>query len=286
MKRFCPIQRRLGGGYSQIYGLEPLGSPSSTEAVQLEACAGNRQGLRLLSKLRSRFGRGNTRPQDVALASGLADRRVAELLDRCLQLSRQLDTLFAQGRTLLESEMQAIRDRLQQFVGRPDTREALFLSNPDFYRTSVLPYLAAPLNGPRPARSKVLGRKLMAYMQRFCAKNDTASFFGPMNTAEADTSLVEPMVIRRAQRPWLQREVFVSFWAVQALAETIGAEPWVRAELCPRLHPMVRKAAGTVYFDFAEKGLQLSQDQVRPLDLVDGTKTLRQIAEELGQPLA
>ena len=62
-------------------------------------------------------------------------------------------------------------------------------SNPDAFDNAMARFLEGSGTERRPARTKALERRFVTYLQRFCAKNDTASFFGPMNYGALDRDL-------------------------------------------------------------------------------------------------
>ncbi|MDT0343610.1 lantibiotic dehydratase [Streptomyces litchfieldiae] len=116
-------------------------------------------------------------------------------------------------------------DGLAALLDRPEVREAVFLSNPSVYRNMLLPFLArtAPLNAAR-RRAR---RQLYTYVQRFCAKNETVSFFGPMaygRVVPGDRAVLRTDLPRR-------RAVFLSSWAAREIARAVAADRRLRAFL-------------------------------------------------------
>jgi hypothetical protein len=77
-------------------------------------------------------------------------------------------------------------------------------------------------------------RALAMYLQRVCAKGDTISRFGPSawgRVVDAETLRIDPV-------PGIDaRSIEVERWVVSALIDVINADPDVRAEVSPRLHP-------------------------------------------------
>jgi hypothetical protein len=77
---------------------------------------------------------------------------------------------------------------------------------------------------------------VLRYWQRYCAKNETVSFFGPAcwGTVEADAPLIE---VRPGERLLRTRTVHLEHWAVTALAERIAADDQVKPWLPVAVHP-------------------------------------------------
>jgi len=119
----------------------------------------------------------------------------------------------------------AARAGLRKALDHERVREAVFLSNPTVYRTMLLPVVTGPV--PPTARWRRAYRQLYTYLQRFCAKNETVSFFGPMGYGSA----VPGRGVRlHTDRP-LRHRVFFSAWAARAVARAIAADRRLRADL-------------------------------------------------------
>ncbi|WP_338674976.1 lantibiotic dehydratase [Streptomyces sp. SCSIO 30461] len=162
-----------------------------------------------------------------------------------------------------------VGERLRKLLADPGVREAVFLSNPDAYRNMLLPLLAH--EGPLSSRWRRVRRQMYTYVQRFCAKNETVSFFGPM--AYGSVGDGEEVALRddvpRARR------VFFSHWAARALATAIAKDP----KLLPYLafHPTGRgdtaqepllalvAADGTVFRDLVRASGQPAREVARTL---------------------
>ncbi|MFJ4769695.1 lantibiotic dehydratase [Streptomyces uncialis] len=132
---------------------------------------------------------------------------------------------------------------LRVVLERPQVAEAVLLSNPDAYRNMLRPLLTA--DGPLNSRRRRARRQLYTYVQRFCAKNETVSFFGPMaygTLAEAETGTgtdgsLDGATSLRTDLP-RRRKVFLSHWAGRALARAIARDGALLPDLVfHRAHP-------------------------------------------------
>jgi hypothetical protein len=159
--------------------------------------------------------------------------------------------------------------------------DAIFLTNPDMFEASL-----APLAGSDRPVGTALARRGWAYLQRFSGKNDTASFFGPLNYASVVPDATEPVLIETAPGRWRRREVFISYWAAQAVAERISADPEVRPSLSPRPHPMSRLEGRALQHTASGRPpAALPEPLADVAELVDGVRTVRDIAAALGRPV-
>ncbi len=104
---------------------------------------------------------------------------------------------------------------------------------------------------PLPSRNAKAGdreRHLLMYLQRICAKNDTLSEWGPTVWGTiADKLRFEGKPGIAGRRAYLER------WTAHAAAAAMNADPAVREELAPRIHPNGRlKGNRFVLTDTAE----------------------------------
>jgi hypothetical protein len=117
----------------------------------------------------------------------------------------------------------------------------------------------APESGPLPPRKKrerARERHLLLYLQRVCAKNDTLSEFGPggWGTIGGPTQ-----ALQLAPLPGIvERETFLERWTAHGAAAALNANPDIRLELSPRLHPNGRIDGSE--FCFADTGERSSVD--------------------------
>lgn len=99
---------------------------------------------------------------------------------------------------------------------------------------------------PRKKRERARERHLLLYLQRIAAKNDTLSEFGPggWGTIEGKRS-----ALKVAPGPGIAaRETFLERWTAHGVAAALNADPEVRRELSPRLHPNGRIAGDQFVF--------------------------------------
>ncbi|MEZ0111011.1 hypothetical protein ABH920_005026 [Catenulispora sp. EB89] len=117
-------------------------------------------------------------------------------------------------------------------VADPLFREALAWQN-----SSMQACLDSLASG-RPTKRRILRRRERAiarYWQRYCAKNETIGFFGPVCWGSIDAD--EAAVVRADAGPALvrDRKIFFEHWALDAYAQTLVADPEIRAFLPPAL---------------------------------------------------
>lgn len=147
---------------------------------------------------------------------------------------RCLATLEAVERALDDAAAAAAeegRDRLRGLLGQGRFVAALTASNPGLAER-LQRSLAADPTGRR-SSTRQDERVVYAYAQRFATKNETISFYGPIDYGTFGGT--GPVRLRYADRPVRQRWVRLSHWAVQLLADAIAGDPAVAGHLPLRL---------------------------------------------------
>jgi hypothetical protein len=134
---------------------------------------------------------------------------------------------------------------LQEISAQPLFRAAVAWQNRPLLGRAV-----EPLSRWEPSRgrtSEVRQREELVahYWQRFCVKNDTIGFFGPVGwgTWDADVRGVE---IEPGEQVIAESEVYFSSWAVDTLARHLETDPGLRPWAAPRRVPYLGIGGGTV----------------------------------------
>ena len=123
--------------------------------------------------------------------------------------------------------------RLQAVARDPAFREAVTWQNPAALANAVVK--VADGSSSKPSRARQREEIVASYWQRYCGKNDTIGFFGPLAWGRV-TDGGTPLRVRSGA---LVRERSVHFeaWPIQALAQSLDPElavaagPWPEREL-------------------------------------------------------
>ncbi|MFJ4143709.1 lantibiotic dehydratase [Pseudomonas sp. NPDC089734] len=121
------------------------------------------------------------------------------------------------------SFIEASRQSLIDFLDDEEVAQALFISNPA--ALSRIRELIAERFARTDSRKKQKLRLAWSYAQRFCSKNDTSSFFGPLAWGRFDRSQIENIRITPGEGDWIkERHTFFESWVVQRLVEQLNLQ--------------------------------------------------------------
>ena len=215
---------------------------------------------------------------------------LADLVDS--ELAARVDELLVQAtpemkpgeelKQLFENGQIEVNRAILKYASNAKFREALVWQNRSALRGGV----ASVLRYPAETTNSQLRRKrrlVATYLQRYCAKNERAGFFGPTSLAQlkADGPAMRvtgsPTDIRR-------RRVYFEPWAMDALAEIIAEDSELRPSLFPRRLPTVRVQGSKVFYP-VQRSTELPPEFLAVLKACTGTQSAREIAEQMSTKL-
>lgn len=189
-------------------------------------------------------------------------------------------TLLERARGTFAQEMRSRRHVLRELVSETQFQEAVWLSSPQMFQHGLKSYLEHWNPDERSSKTRHVERQLISYLQRFCAKNDTASFFGPLNYGDFTNDYACELAGPGAEHV-SRREVFMAYWGVLALADLLEADLSIQPYLRPRWSPLcaLDLTARRVGLPGGHT-LSLSAQEARMLALIDEQRTIQEIASE------
>ena len=246
------------------------GALSSCERALAGSQAPVRPALtRVMQGLRS----GDDAPDPSGLPPPVIDALAAlrEIAERAAARRADLVALF-------DRESTAARASLQDMFRGGPMLEALVWQNRRVVSASVAGCLRRS-----PAESDSKSRKhekaLASYVQRYCVKNDTIGFFGPVGWARWSDSL-DGIALRPGRHLVDRRTVHFEYWAMDALAARLATDPALRRSLAPRRMPTVR-VEGTVLHYAVDRTAVLPPAYAALLAGCDGETSAVELARRL-----
>lgn len=203
--------------------------------------------------------------------------RLAEWNELCDATER----LSSEARAVFAAESVMRQATLKDTMADERLREALLLSSPGFYQRFKR-FDAGWQPGDRSSRTRQFERKLISYLQRFCTKNETTSFFGPLGYGRMGVPRIPGIrVTGAADTPLRRRVVLFSHWGAQALADTLCQEPSLLPFLRPRRSALWRIEGARATLCMGEVALELDPLDARILALADGERDAHGIRKAL-----
>src|SRR5581483_4326920 len=156
---------------------------------------------------------------------------------------------------------------------------AVMWQNRGAIRGSIASFLNKPAVANPAHDHRKNGQLIAKYLQRYCTKNDTIGFFGPLGwgrwVSDGATIGVQP-----GPQLLASRSVYFETWAIDALGETLARKSALLPWAVPRLMPFLHLAGTMLSMPFAPP-LQLSDEVARVLAACDGQKTAREVAQTI-----
>ncbi|QMU71792.1 lantibiotic dehydratase [Streptacidiphilus sp. P02-A3a] len=174
---------------------------------------------------------------------------------------------------------------LQRIAARPDFQAAVAWQNRAVVGRAVEPFVRwEPSVAGRTSSHRQREELVAHYWQRFCVKNDTIGFFGPVGWGELDPE--RPGVTVEPGAGLLSRtEVYFSSWSIDELVKVLNADPGLRDWVAPRRMPYLRISETEALLP--GRPPQPATDlELAALRLCDGRRPVREIRRELADRAA
>ncbi len=163
-------------------------------------------------------------------------------------------------------------------------REALIWQNRQALHTAINILLKKSLQGTaRDSKQRQYEELIASYLQRYCLKNDTIGFFGPVGWAKF-VEAGEPLVSHPGAELLATRQVYFEGWCIDALANIFGKNEAVRPWIAPLRVPFFRLEGLTLHHPLFGSP-KLNPRHAAVLEACDGVRTAKEIALSLaGRP--
>jgi hypothetical protein len=191
--------------------------------------------------------------------------------ERAVAAREEFDRAFEKGLT----EMYRAA---QELAADPRIREAVTWQNRGALETGFASLLRCD---PATMRSKDRQHVALvgSYLQRYCTKNDTIGFFGPVGWARF-SSEGGPMVAQPAEELLAARGVYFEQWGIDAIADKLSKDARMAPWMAPRRMPFLR-VDGTSVHSAVNGKHTLTEEQALVLAACGGGRTAREVAAGL-----
>lgn len=226
---------------------------------------------------RVRAEKGDTRAR--AVAEDLRHGRVPQGSSAQKADAARWKTAWDRFVSAYEDERRRLREALRQRARDERIKEAVFLSSPAMFDNVWRRYVEAE-QWPDNADARRVDRQAYTYLQRFCGKNETTSFFGPIAYGHVVDEDGFALRVRPSQRRG--RRTFFSFWAVSELARAVNRDAAFRFLVPLRWNPIFKREGDKARCPPLGLEVTLSSTVLAMLDgWVDG-QNLTELAQRVG----
>lgn len=220
------------------------------------------------------------RSQPVAAAEGLAAATVAaleawkEAAERAGAEKKQYESTFAAAE-------ERLHEALRELAQDERFHEAMVWQNRQAAETGLRSFLRRPAGSGRgSARDRGHVQMLASYFQRYCTKNDSIGFFGPVGWGRLSES-DEVVAVEPGEDLLASRHVFFEGWAIDAIADRLAEDEAMRPWLAPRRTPFLRRE-GNAFVAPDGRRIELPPPAAELLAACDGTRSARELIRRSG----
>ncbi|MDQ3804643.1 MAG: lantibiotic dehydratase family protein [Acidobacteriota bacterium] len=159
-------------------------------------------------------------------------------------------------------------------------QEAVIWQNRGAFRSALVPLLRKePTAGARNSKQRQHEELVATYLQRYCLKNDTIGFFGPVGWARLGAG-GEALTARPGPSILAERTVYFEVWGIDAFIEKLNQNKALRPWIAPRRLPYLH-VEGTSLLLPMGRPMRLTPAQAAALKACDGRQTAREIVAGL-----
>ncbi|MEU7983895.1 lantibiotic dehydratase [Streptosporangium canum] len=164
----------------------------------------------------------------------------------------------------------------------PLFREAVTWQNPGVL-VALDGIVAGGPGASRNVRRRDRERAVIRYWQRYCAKNETIGFFGPICWITLDADSGQTLDVRTGAGLLRERRVFFEGWAITAYADHLATDPRVRRCWPPALMPHLTLRERELLRPL-QPPLALSSPEAALLARCDGRTPAAEVVADLPRP--
>lgn len=197
-----------------------------------------------------------------------------------IESSTELEARRADFRASFEHASGEVSKAILDIAGGDRFREAILWQNRSAVHCSLDALLQMPADLSAYGSDRKRREALIAnYLQRYCLKNDTIGFFGPVGWAEFGTE-GEALTADPGPDLLARRRVYFEVWGMDALAETLTSDERFQPWIAPRRMSFAW-LEGTTLHAWPKEPMQLDEVQVDLFNSCDGRLTAKEIAGRL-----
>jgi hypothetical protein len=179
--------------------------------------------------------------------------------------------------TTYEEAAREVTIRLQRLTRNPRFRAAVTLQHHRLVENWLTPFCGTPVPARRNRNWRVRTAVLSRYVQRYCMKNETIGFFGPVAWGEVAGD--GGLACAPGNRLIRSHTTHFEGWAIDAVGAALTRRFSLRRWLAPKRNPAV-DIDGTVALTPYRPPLELDELDASLISAADGRRTAMELAHE------
>jgi hypothetical protein len=182
----------------------------------------------------------------------------------------------------LSAAAQQTSQAIQQLLLTDRFREAITWQNRHAVHTGIEPLLRRkPVaeGATRTSKQRQQESMIASYMQRYCLKNDTIGFFGPVAWARLVDD-IESLNVQPGASMLAERNVRFESWCIDTVANRLAENKELRPWLAPRRVPFVELEGTTLHMPGGNR-MRIGAREAAVLNGCDGERTAQELMAEL-----
>ena len=228
-----------------------------------------------------RYGKApQLNPPEIQPEEQAAAAEMKEALERVLTAEVELVPVRTEYDKQFASATGVVSQAIRAVAEDALFREAVAWQNRSLLRGGIDSLLRhQSTNGSRDSKLRENEEAVASYWQRYCVKNDTIGFFGPVGWARL-VDEARAFETRPGKSLLAARTVYFEQWGIDALTALINKDTSTAAWALPRRLPAVRLEGDWLHVAF-RRPMRLPPKQVVVLRACDGTRTAAEVAVEV-----
>lgn len=205
-------------------------------------------------------------------------KQAEKIIEKFREANMQADELKAKFQDAFQDAAVQNMQTIRKLAGNASFQEAIIWQNGKVL-SGIKSFLNKPLDPTRPNRQRYREAKIASYLHRYCMKNDTIGFFGPV----AWTRVVEQDLAINFQAGdtlLAERNTYFELWGIDTLAQTLSENEAILPWCSPRRLPLFDIDDVNLYVPFASV-TKLTPTQAIVFKSCDGEHTAKQLATTL-----
>src|SRR6185295_4847110 len=188
-----------------------------------------------------------------------------------------VDQKWKEYERVFEEGVRKTSQEIREIASNERFREAIVWQNHNALHTGIDPMLSKDLSSNRDSKDRRNEEMIATYWQRYCVKNDTIGYFGPVGWAR----IVEEgkaIEVKAGKELVKERKTYFETWCIDEVAQMLGRDKEIRKWLAPRLAATVRMDGERVEMGVREE--EVREEERKVMSKCDGKRTGEEVAEE------